>query len=179
MWFINTSDPGAMSLEQWRDGFRALSSGRQLTSDELAYSEQWQRGLFPSWLNNAFDPPASAQMHTFYAAGWPTRTLYGIGLAPSRTSGAAASRGLFTRDPTPSIRALGYRILPAGTALNTLAFALPVAALAFAIPVIRKRRRIRRGRCLNCNYDLRGEFPAGCPECGWNRATPADTLSTT
>jgi len=29
--------------------------------------------------------------------------------------------------------------------------------------------RARRGRCVKCSYDLRGEFEKGCPECGWGR----------
>lgn len=27
----------------------------------------------------------------------------------------------------------------------------------------------RRGACLTCGYLLRGDYAAGCPECGWNR----------
>ena len=33
----------------------------------------------------------------------------------------------------------------------------------------REKRRMRRGLCPLCNYDLRGDLAAGCPECGWNR----------
>ncbi len=29
--------------------------------------------------------------------------------------------------------------------------------------------REREGRCRMCGYDLRGNFSAGCPECGWRR----------
>lgn len=29
--------------------------------------------------------------------------------------------------------------------------------------------RARAGQCPKCNYDLRGEFDDGCPECGWRR----------
>jgi hypothetical protein len=29
--------------------------------------------------------------------------------------------------------------------------------------------RRRRGRCPQCGYDLRGNFDAGCSECGWRR----------
>ncbi len=33
----------------------------------------------------------------------------------------------------------------------------------------RKRCRLRRGRCPQCGYDMRGKMAAGCPECGWGR----------
>ena len=33
----------------------------------------------------------------------------------------------------------------------------------------RMRRRMRRGYCPNCGYNLRKDFDTGCPECGWNR----------
>ena len=34
---------------------------------------------------------------------------------------------------------------------------------------MRRRRRIRRGRCPECAYDLKGDLGGGCPECGWQR----------
>jgi hypothetical protein len=33
----------------------------------------------------------------------------------------------------------------------------------------RRWHRRRRGACLNCGYDLRGDVSHGCPECGWRR----------
>jgi hypothetical protein len=47
-------------------------------------------------------------------------------------------------------------------------FALP----PFLSPILRRRRRIRRGLCVRCGYDLRatpqpgGPLLARCPECG-------------
>jgi hypothetical protein len=39
----------------------------------------------------------------------------------------------------------------------------------FGLGFIRHRLRTRRGHCPACNYDLRADLAAGCPECGWNR----------
>lgn len=36
--------------------------------------------------------------------------------------------------------------------------------------LVRRRHRLRRGRCPSCGYDLLGKLPEGCPECGWGRA---------
>ncbi len=33
----------------------------------------------------------------------------------------------------------------------------------------RRDRRLAPGHCQTCGYNLRGEFFAGCPECGWQR----------
>lgn len=34
---------------------------------------------------------------------------------------------------------------------------------------LRQQIRYRRDQCIACGYDLRGDFSAGCPECGWRR----------
>ena len=60
-----------------------------------------------------------------------------------------------------------------GVLLNPLIFGgglwLLLIAPLVAHVMIRKTIRRRRGRCLRCGYDLRGDFERGCSECGWNR----------
>jgi hypothetical protein len=59
-------------------------------------------------------------------------------------------------------------VLPIGFVVNTIVFAL-ILWLPFSAPLgLRRRRRIRRGLCPKCGYDLRGSGPhtAACPECG-------------
>ncbi len=39
------------------------------------------------------------------------------------------------------------------------------SSLLTVLPVLRRRKRAKRGRCLHCGYDLRGSTER-CPECG-------------
>lgn len=53
-----------------------------------------------------------------------------------------------------------------GFTINTLFYAAVLMGL-FAVPfALRRRRRIRRGLCPGCAYDLRGSASQTCPECG-------------
>jgi len=89
------------------------------------------------------------------------RTEYGITLPPKQDTGPWKYE---------------YRILPLrpiwpGFAINT-AFYAAILWLLFTLPgvpfALRRRRRIRRGLCPACAYDLRGRGNDSktCPECG-------------
>ncbi|MBX3316813.1 MAG: hypothetical protein KF902_08130 [Phycisphaeraceae bacterium] len=41
------------------------------------------------------------------------------------------------------------------------------------LPTLTRARRIRRGHCPRCDYDLLSDFSQGCPECGWGKVPPA------
>jgi hypothetical protein len=70
-------------------------------------------------------------------------------------------------------RRLPGRIVWAGLCAGSLVYALPMLMIPLLLRPLRARRRRRRGCCMSCGYDLRGEFDAGCPECGWNRTAPS------
>ncbi|MCI0363320.1 MAG: hypothetical protein L0219_05525 [Phycisphaerales bacterium] len=53
-----------------------------------------------------------------------------------------------------------------GFAINTAFYALILWVLFAAPFALRRRRRIRRGLCSKCGYDLRGSNVSACPECG-------------
>ncbi|MCH8316234.1 MAG: hypothetical protein IIA64_09700 [Planctomycetes bacterium] len=55
-----------------------------------------------------------------------------------------------------------------GFAGNTFFYAA-ILWLPFAPFQLRRYVRVKRGHCIKCGYDLRGDFSAGCPECGWRR----------
>jgi hypothetical protein len=68
-------------------------------------------------------------------------------------------------------RLLPLRLAWPGFAINTVFYAA-VLWMLFAVPMalrkMRGGRRIKRGWCPKCAYDLRGRAPQGavCPECG-------------
>ncbi len=80
-----------------------------------------------------------------------------MGLVPVTVSQDALVRG---ENP------LWWWPLVSGAAL-ALGPSLLIAAIA--VPLVRQSLRAKRGRCLACGYDLRGNLEHGCPECGWRR----------
>ncbi len=65
-------------------------------------------------------------------------------------------------------KVLPYRPIWPGFASNTFFYAA-ILWLPFAPLQLRRYVRAKRGHCLECGYDLRGDFATGCPECGWRR----------
>lgn len=65
-----------------------------------------------------------------------------------------------------------------GFSFRRVFFALSLLGLLVVIPGVSTallcrrfsaRGAVRRGHCPRCQYDLIGDFAAGCPECGWGR----------
>jgi hypothetical protein len=73
---------------------------------------------------------------------------------------------LYAGATVPTDRMLPLRPIWPGFAINTVFYA-GVLWLLFAAPfAMRRRRRIKRGLCPKCGYDLRGSESKECPECG-------------
>ena len=60
-----------------------------------------------------------------------------------------------------------------GLIFNTLFYAALLWLLTLGPFDVRRMIRLKRGHCTKCGYDLRSDFEAGCPECGWGRKAEA------
>lgn len=67
------------------------------------------------------------------------------------------------------LRAIPLRIIWLGFVLNTIIYAVLLWLLTLGPFTARRMIRSKRGRCIKCGYDLRGDFELGCPECGLGR----------
>ena len=110
--------------------------------------------------------------------GWPLRTLaidasyevYHVPIhriVPNEHSGMTVAGQLMPRE-----------ILWVGFAINTTFYAAILWLLTFGPFTARRIIRHKRGRCIKCGYDLRGNFSAGCSECGWRRDEHTDRTNT-
>lgn len=139
----------------------------------------------PTWVRiptRADSTPAS-QQHASTAFGWPALAMCGVYfelLMPS--IGTPVAKLTYTEnyylfgDPAdPGAIALPLGIIWPGFLINTLTYAaawfLVLLAARRATRAILTRRRLHRGLCPACRYNLLGDFSTGCPECGWNRST--------
>ena len=78
----------------------------------------------------------------------------------------------------PIVRVLPLGIIWTGFAGCTVLYASLWLILLYVPSVfanLRQQIRYRRDQCIACGYDLRGDFSAGCPECGWRREEKVET----
>ena len=61
------------------------------------------------------------------------------------------------------------RVLWTGMFINVLFYCVLIALTFFCWNYIRRAKRRKRGCCIKCAYDLRGDYSAGCPECGYGK----------
>jgi hypothetical protein len=62
------------------------------------------------------------------------------------------------------------------TVIATIGACLSAAIPRRAPPVVEAESRALLGRCVHCDYDLRGGGSGRCPECGWLVPTPGAVL---
>ncbi len=137
----------------------------------------------PSWSRAAipkFDPAVnSRQAQIVEGFGWPWLSLWVSfhEIRPSGTTGTttvavelwtglAVSSSARLLDPP---RALPLGPIWSGFAMNTAFYAAILWLLTLGTFALRRLIRRKRGLCVPCGYDLRGDLEHGCPECGWRR----------
>jgi len=107
------------------------------------------------------------------ATGWPMTALMSRGVETATQTGLMWKLdGGFDYGPAGpgmSPRTLPWRPMWPGFAVNALCFSVVWLSVMVGAVTFRRALHRRRGRCIMCGYDLRGELDVGCPECGWNR----------
>lgn len=83
---------------------------------------------------------------------------------------------------TESVPAAEYLFAPyqpiySGLIINTLFYALIMWMLLSIKRAYRHARRMHKGKCPICKYELEYEFVDGCPECGWRKESAATKSS--
>lgn len=152
----------------------------------------WERRLCTPWEPGAW--PAHDRAYVT-AVGWPCRALWHeyrynpqkdqpptflmFNLHPpahTYDTPGAIRLGWFTTEfggaafKVPG--SLPYRPLAGGFVINTMLYAVLWAAVLEVPGRVRRWRRMKRGLCPACAYDLRSTLAgAPCPECGWRAAS--------
>jgi hypothetical protein len=164
----------------WRTGTLYGSAG-------LTDAGRASAAPLPGWIALHHPPPVESRAITTIGAGWPMIALRarrtGIGHDEPRPGTNAWHTGLGPQwvEWHEWVGALGAgkvetatdpdaRLLPVGLYLpgfaTNVAFWSAVCALPWALMAFRRRRRVRRGCCAKCGYDVRGDVTRACPECG-------------
>ena len=130
--------------------------------------------LLPLWADQRLELGESDHRIVLYAAGWPLRALQ-CRVEFDHVSDGITLEGRLDQPRAQNVQmpALPYRPIWFGFIGNTLLFALAATSVLAAFGSVtrfRRWRRVRRGGCSMCGYDLRGDSTSGCPECGWRRA---------
>ena len=125
----------------------------------------WLKGIYKEW-RVGWPLPCLAR-HTWVSFGKYVPSAYGF---------AAGQEGRGFVGLPQNVMFVGFRerrlpIEPLwpGFAVNTFFYAAIVCLLTLGPFTARRIIRRKRGQCIKCGYDLRGDFSAGCPECGWRR----------
>jgi hypothetical protein len=129
----------------------------------------WDSRIFGSFGTWPFEVTPAEQRRTVWTAGFPFLAVSGR-QSTNRATGTIDGRGVYFADSTDPSRALLLLPIPRGLILGSCLYAALWMLPLVAWPAIRRSLRLRRGHCPRCNYDLNGNLPSGCSECGWNKS---------
>jgi hypothetical protein len=136
--------------------------------DELPTWSRFRESRLGSSTGSSYLP-----MWREYAWGWPVLAMRFRQEADTARQSQQVfdAIGMPFRTPIPMTPRSSKEFLPIGLiwpgfAINTLFYAATLWSLFAALGVVRRWRRIKRGLCAKCAYDLRGSNASACPECG-------------
>ncbi|MEM7623047.1 MAG: hypothetical protein AAF235_07560 [Planctomycetota bacterium] len=115
-----------------------------------------------------------AQHIVLQQQGWPFPALSGSTAYAGRVNALPTAANELTPHWMIRLRPfyhLACKPVFPGLVLNGLIFGVLWDIPLVWLPLLVRRRRVARGLCPRCRYDLQGQQGSGCPECGWNRAT--------
>ena len=160
--------PAAEILLQDRLPITAFGQTTYDSNQELGFGYFFMRATVTQYEPNS-GKSRTCTIH-LHQHGWPMLALTGehrfgyyVRIDGLRTLFFAPDWG----DQPP--RFFAYGPMPLGFVVNSMAYTLLLCLLLLGPPALRRVIRRKRGWCINCGYDLRGEFSAGCSECGWRR----------
>jgi hypothetical protein len=162
--------------DTFADGFRASWHGVAQVMQYNAPSAPDRR----AWGFQPYPPiPESTDNWPYYvesARGWPALSFWSYwhtnnSKTTHRGSIDITALGTAIGRTTPpgaqGYWGASYYPIWSGLAINLVFYGVIWALLLFGLPVIRSFRRMWRGGCPKCGYDLKYDLQSGCPECGW------------
>jgi hypothetical protein len=81
-------------------------------------------------------------------------------------AGSSIRQNVISFDRNGRHRLLPTAVMPIGFAINTSFYAAILWMMVAGAGVLRRKQRLRRGRCAACGYSLRKNVSERCPECG-------------
>jgi hypothetical protein len=169
------------------------SKSRSLKPGAMQFWWAWEPGapsadFFANWheLSTEFqdiDEGMSTSLYSDMKFGWPALSVRSRGAINLSTS---AADGSYTRSiegalsvpivlatkGSPMVQSvmIPYRPIWTGLAINTILYAALFWVLLSIKRAYRHARRMHKGRCPMCSYELEYSFIDGCPECGWRKS---------
>jgi len=165
----NTLSPGAMLFWwTWQAGYTQPDQIRVWNDLQVGFED--------------VDQGQSTSMYSTMKFGWPALSASSSGavnLSNFKADGsyekeiqdAVAVPILDATKASPMVASVWfpYRPIWSGLAINTLFYAMIFWVILSIKRAYRHARRMRRGRCPMCCYELAYVFVDGCPECGWRK----------
>lgn len=160
--------PGSLDLTATKLHGRTQSIANLYTAEAPPVWSQCQRTLLPD------DDDRSANFWFESLTGWPFLAMKQIRYwnYPNPIvveEGWIIEQTTSKTYPYGTVRSLPLQPMWQGFILDVMIHGLAWWGVWTLGGVSRNRFRRWRGVCPKCRYDLRHEFDAGCPECGWRR----------